>query len=110
MNKKCFFIHNLHELLDNLLAPQLSLKSMIDIKSLDELAQRLSNSIPAGLNEIREDTEKNFRAILQSAFSKMDLVSREEFDVQTAVLARTREKLEELQTRLDALERAMRAP
>ena len=77
---------------------------MIDTKSLDELARRLSDSLPIGLQHLRNDVEKNMRAILQSTFSKMNLVSREEFDVQSAVLGRTREKLEALEKQVSQLE------
>jgi len=53
---------------------------------------------------VREDLEQNFRSVLQSSLSRLDLVTREEFDVQQAVLARTREKLEALELRLESLE------
>jgi ubiquinone biosynthesis accessory factor UbiK len=76
---------------------------MID-HSIENLVKRLSNSLPSGLQDLRGDLEKNFRAILQSSFSKMDLVTREEFDIQRAVLARTREKLEILEKQLAKLE------
>jgi BMFP domain-containing protein YqiC len=83
---------------------------MIDLKNLDELARRLSDLVPPGLSEARADLEKNFRAALQSGLGRLDLVTREEFDVQRAVLLRTREKLElmerlltDLEARLDAL-------
>ena len=83
---------------------------MIDLKNLDELARRLSDLVPPGLSEARADLEKNFRAALQAGLGRLDLVTREEFDVQRAVLLRTREKLEgleralaELEARLDAL-------
>ncbi len=70
---------------------------MIDFKSIDDLAQRLSDLVPPGLAEARGDLEKNFRAALQSGLGRLDLVTREEFDVQRAVLLRTREKLERLE-------------
>ena len=77
---------------------------MFDTKSLDDLAQRLANAMPPGLQHLRADMEKNFQAVLQSAFTKMNLVGREEFDVQSAVLARTREKLEALEKQVALLE------
>jgi BMFP domain-containing protein YqiC len=77
---------------------------MLDKISLDDLARRLAEVIPADLRSMREDWEKNFHAILQSAFERMNLVSREEFEVQRAVLARTREKLEELEAKITELE------
>ncbi len=81
---------------------------MFDPKNLDDLAQRLVNAMPAGLQHLREDMEKNFRAILQSAFSQMNLVSREEFDVQAALLKRTREKLESLEKQIEELEQHLK--
>ncbi len=72
--------------------------------NLDELARQLADSVPEGVRAAGQDVERNFRGLLQSAFSRMDLVTREEFDVQTAVLARTREKLETLERRLAGLE------
>jgi len=77
---------------------------MLDIKSIDELVKRLTNSLPSGLNHVHDDLEKNFRAVLQSTFAKMDLVSREEFDVQRAVLAKTREKLDALEKQIAQME------
>jgi BMFP domain-containing protein YqiC len=77
---------------------------MIDPKQLDELADRLSRLVPQGIKDMQGDMEKNIRAVLQSAFSKMDLVTREEFDVQAAVLQRTRTKLEALENQVAQLE------
>ncbi len=71
---------------------------------LDDLAERLGRLLPEGAHEMRADFERNARATLQSALSRMDLVTREEFDVQSEVLARTREQLEALETRVVALE------
>lgn len=73
--------------------------------TLDELAKRLADSVPRNIKSMGEDVERNFKSLLQSAMAKMDLVTREEFDVQVAVLARTREKLEALEARLAALEK-----
>ncbi|MGR9087689.1 MAG: ubiquinone biosynthesis accessory factor UbiK [Gammaproteobacteria bacterium] len=77
---------------------------MFDTKSIDEIAQRLAGAIPPGLNSLKEDMEKNFRAILQSAFGKLDLVTREEFEVQKMVLAKTRAKLDNLEKRVAEME------
>ena len=79
--------------------------SNIDQK-LNDLAQKLSASLPEGVGSLKRDIEQNFKAILQSALSKMDLVSRREFDIQAGVLRRTREKLEALEKRLQELEQA----
>jgi BMFP domain-containing protein YqiC len=71
-------------------------------KHLEELIQQLMDALPTGVRDIPADVEKNIRAILYSAFAKMDLVTREEFDVQVAVLRRTREKLVLLEKQLQA--------
>ena len=73
-------------------------------KSIEDLARKLAESLPEGLRAVREDIENNFRAVLKSGLSRLDLVTREEFEVQEAVLARTREKLEALEARLEELE------
>jgi ubiquinone biosynthesis accessory factor UbiK len=74
--------------------------------NIDELARRLVDALPGGLRALQADAEQNFRAALQAGLARLDLVTREEFDVQAAVLKRTREKLEALEARLAALERA----
>lgn len=73
-------------------------------ESIDQLARRLAESLPQGLRTMRDDLEQNFRAILQSGLARLDLVTREQFEVQEAVLARTRAKLEGLEERLQSLE------
>ena len=73
-------------------------------ETIDQLARRLFESMPQSVKSVREDVEKNFRSVLSSGLSRMDLVTREEFEVQQAVLARTRAKLEALEGRLGALE------
>ncbi|MGD8568248.1 MAG: accessory factor UbiK family protein [Gammaproteobacteria bacterium] len=75
-----------------------------DPKQFDELTDKVVNLLPKGVRNVQQDIEKNIRALMQSTFSKMDLVTREEFDVQTAVLARTREKLEQLEKQVAELE------
>jgi BMFP domain-containing protein YqiC len=79
---------------------------MIDLAHLDELARRLSGLVPPGLREGREELQQNFKSVLQSGLARLDLVTREEFDVQRAVLLRTREKLEALEREVQALESA----
>ena len=76
---------------------------MIDLAQLDELARRLSSLVPPGLRESREELQQNFKSVLQAGLGKLDLVTREEFDVQRAVLARTRDKLEALERQLTEL-------
>jgi hypothetical protein len=78
---------------------------MLDSKFLDDLAHRLSAALPQGLQQAQADLEKNFRATLQSALGRLDLVTREEFDVQTRVLARTRARLEALEAQVSAMEK-----
>ncbi len=75
-------------------------------ESIDELARRLAESVPQGLRSVKDDLEKNFRSVLQAGLGKLDLVTREEFEVQEAVLARTRQKLEALEERLTSVETA----
>ncbi|MEJ2347404.1 MAG: accessory factor UbiK family protein [Gammaproteobacteria bacterium] len=77
---------------------------MIDPKVLDDLARTLADSVPPGLRELRRDMEKNARAALEGAFARLNLVSREEFEIQAGVLARTRAKLETLEKHLAELE------
>ncbi len=77
---------------------------MFDQKSIDDIANRLADVIPSGLSSFKDDMEKNFHAILQGALGKLDLVTREEFEVQKAVLAKTRSKLEELEKRVAEIE------
>jgi len=80
---------------------------MFDPKSIDQLADRLASAIPPGFSHFKDDMEKNVHALLQSALSKLDLVSREEFEVQRAVLAKTRTRLETLEKRVAELEQRL---
>jgi BMFP domain-containing protein YqiC len=75
--------------------------------SLDELARQLAESVPQNLKVLGQDLERNFKSLLQSGLERMELVTREEFDVQRAVLERTREKLETMEARLAELEKAL---
>ena len=75
-----------------------------DPRSLDDLARRLAEAVPPGLTALKDDLEQNFKAVLQSGLAKLDLVTRRDFDVQAGVLKRSRERLEELEKRLAALE------
>ncbi len=76
---------------------------MIDPTKLDDIARKLSSALPEGIQAIQRDVEKNFKTILQNSFARMDLVTREEFDVQTEVLKRSREKLDEMEKEIEAL-------
>ena len=77
---------------------------MIDPKKIEQIASQVHESMPKGLRDLGEDVEKKIRQVLQSQLTRLDLVSREEFDVQTQVLLRTREKLALLEQRLNDLE------
>ncbi len=77
---------------------------MIDLSQIDDLARRLSGLVPPALREGREEMQENFKSALQAGLAKLDLVTREEFDVQRAVLARTRDRLDELRTLVEQLE------
>ncbi len=78
---------------------------MFDPKFFDELSKRLADSIPESVKSVRSDMEKHFHTILQSMFSKLDLITREEFDIQALVLSKTRAKLEKLEQKIEALEK-----
>lgn len=76
---------------------------MFNPKNLESIAQQLHNALPQPLKSLGTDLEEKFKQILQAQLSKLDVVTREEFDVQSQVLLRTRDKLNELEKRLDAL-------
>lgn len=71
---------------------------------LDDMMKKFSELIPEPLRNMQDDLEKNFRGMMETGLQKMNLVTREEFDIQTAVLQRTREKLEALEARLNEWE------
>jgi ubiquinone biosynthesis accessory factor UbiK len=75
--------------------------------SLDELARQLAESVPQNLRVLGQDLERNFKSMLQSGLERMELVTREEFDLQRGVLERTRAKLETMEQRLAELEKAL---
>jgi len=75
-------------------------------ESIENLARRLAESVPEGLRSVRADLETTFRSVLKSSLNKLDLVTREEFEVQAAVLRKTREKLEALEAQLARLEQS----
>lgn len=77
----------------------------MDRKIINDLANKLAGAVPGELNNLRDDLEGNFRGLLATGLDKMDLVTREEFEIQSKVLARTREKLEQLEKELQALQR-----
>jgi ubiquinone biosynthesis accessory factor UbiK len=71
---------------------------------IDEIARRLFESVPPALRSVQQDLESNFRVVLRSSLSKLDLVTRDEFDAQMKVLERTRAQLKALEERLKSLE------
>ncbi len=77
---------------------------MIDPKLFDDLAKRVAGNVPSGLQFLQEDLQKNLRSAVEAALSHLDLVTREEFEVQQAVLLRTRENLEQLEAQVAELE------
>lgn len=77
---------------------------MIDPKKIEQIARQVHESMPKGIRELGDEVEKKIRQGLQNQIAKLDVVSREEFDIQTQVLLRTREKLTALEKRLVDLE------
>ena len=77
---------------------------MFDAQKIDELSRKISDLVPPTVREMQSELEQNVKALLQGALSQMNLVTREEFDVQSKVLARTREKLESLETLVSQME------
>jgi hypothetical protein len=85
-------------------------KNMLDPKKLEEIAKQISDAVPSGVKNMAEGAETKVRQVLQSQLNKLDFVSREEFDVQSQVLIRTRQKLEALEARLSQLEQQGEKP
>lgn len=83
---------------------------MIDLKNIDDLARRLSDMIPPGLKDAGSEIEQNMKSTLQAGLARLDLVTREEFDVQRAVLLRTREKIDALERTVQVLEARLSTP
>ena len=77
---------------------------MIDAKTLDSMVSKISSLLPADMAVLKKDIEDNIRATLQGVFQKLDLVTREEFDVQVELLARMQTRLQELEQRVQSLE------
>ena len=73
-------------------------------ESIENIARKLVEAVPEGLRSVREDLESNFRSVLRASLARLDLVTREEFEIQEAVLEKTREKLEALEARLEKME------
>ena len=80
----------------------------VDTRQIDQIAQRLAMTLPPGLKSLRHELTDNFRAILPSQLERLDLVSRDQFEAQAALLSRTSERLKALETRLESLESQQR--
>ncbi len=70
---------------------------------IDQLAEKIESLLPPGLKQVKQDIDGKLKSLLQQQLAKMEFVSREEFDIQSKVLARTRQKVDELEQRLQAL-------
>lgn len=97
-------ITRMHQFSELVFRTTLGYQASMSDKSIEDLARRLAEAVPEGLRSVRKDLEENFQSVLKSGLGKLDLVTREEFEVQEAVLLRTREKLEALEERLTELE------
>ena len=79
-------------------------QSRFDARFVEDLARKLAANVPGSVRALQADLERNFEALLAGTFEKLELVTREEFDVQRRVLERTREKLARVEAELAALE------
>ena len=77
---------------------------MIDSKTIDDLAKRIGDSLPEPIRSMQRDLERQIKNTLTQGFERLDLVTREDFDVQVTLLERTRTRLRELEQRVAALE------
>ncbi len=80
---------------------------MFDDTKIDNFIKQVLDNLPVELTQIKQDMEKNLKVTISNSFSKMDLVTREEFDVQAALLARTRVLLEEMEQKVEQLEKVL---
>ena len=80
---------------------------MFDTKFINDMAKRFSDMLPPSLQNVKTDLEKNLHSLLQSTFAKLDLVTRDEFEAQAGVLAKTRTKVEILEQQVAALEQVL---
>jgi BMFP domain-containing protein YqiC len=83
---------------------------MFNPKKLEEIAKQVSDVMPAGVKSFGEEVDRKIKQVLQAQLGKLDMVSREEFDVQTHVLLRTREKLAEMEAKFTDLESKLLSP
>ncbi|WKE65609.1 accessory factor UbiK family protein [Gallaecimonas kandeliae] len=78
---------------------------MINANKLEELAKQITEALPPGVKAFGNEVESRVKQVLQAQLMKLDLVSRDEFEVQSRVLLKTREKLDALEARVEALEK-----
>jgi BMFP domain-containing protein YqiC len=79
---------------------------VLDPKLFDDLSRRVAGKLPRGVQALQDDLQRNLRSALEATLGRLNLVTREEFEVQQAVLLRTRERLKALEARVAALENA----
>lgn len=82
---------------------------MFDPKKLEQIAKQIHESMPQPVKDLGSDVDQKVRQVIQSQLNKLDVISREEFEVQTQVLLRTRQKLNEMEQKMAALEEKMNA-
>lgn len=80
---------------------------MIEPETINKIADKLSAALPDSVKTLKQDLDSNLRAVLESSLREMNLVSREEFDTQSALLERTLEKLTQLEQQLEELEKSL---
>ncbi len=97
-----------HLLWASLIDPLTDLNQMLDPKIFDDLSRRIAEGMPRGVQSLQNDLERNLRASLEAALGHLNLVTRDEFEIQQAVLIRTREKLQALERRVAALEKGVK--
>jgi BMFP domain-containing protein YqiC len=83
---------------------------MVNTALIDEVMRTIAKALPPGLDRMQQDVDRNLRAAVSSALSRLDLVTREEFEVQARVLERTRSKLERLEAEVAELEKEILEP
>jgi BMFP domain-containing protein YqiC len=81
---------------------------MIDPKKIQELGQKIASKLPPVFSDFKKETEETIHQLLQGFFAKLELVTREEFDLQKKVLERTREKVEALEKKLQETQDAQK--
>ena len=80
---------------------------MIDNQTINQISDKINEMLPPGLQQVKSDFDARLKSLLQQQLANYEMVSREEFDIQSRVLARTREKLEKLEARLKELEQSL---